>query len=262
MIEHFFEEPAEVYHAKAHDYLSSHQLIDFMRCPLLYHQKRLGLIEPPESSAYLIGRAAHTLILEGEDQYADTYATGGPINARTGKPYGRNTKAFQSWAEEQEKEILTEEQDALVQSLQEGVARNPQARELLSEGLAEGVIRTRYCGEASQIRVDFFHQERGLVDLKTCDQLDWFEADARRWRYANQVAFYQRVLAEATGEVVPVHIIAVEKREPYRCGVWRVSDDTLAIARSENEAAIRRLRSAREEDHWPTGYEEIRMLVI
>ena len=62
------------------------------------------------------------------------------------------------------------------------------------------------------------------------------------------------------GEHVPVHIVAVEKREPFRCGVWRVSDDTLAIARKENEAAIRRLIRCRDLGDWPTGYEEIRML--
>jgi len=62
--------------------------------------------------------------------------------------------------------------------------------------------------------------------------------------------------------MVPVHLIAVEKKEPFRCGVWRVSDDTLAIARQENEAAIRRLLACRQHDEWPTGYEGIRMLEV
>ena len=67
-------------------------------------------------------------------------------------------------------------------------------------------------------------------------------------------------IAEAIGEYVPVYIVAVEKAEPFRCGVWRVSDDTLAIARQENEAGIRRLRRAWEIDEFPTGYEVIRIL--
>ena len=46
------------------------------------------------------------------------------------------------------------------------------------------------------------------------------------------------------------------------CGLWQVSDETLSIARAENEAAIRRLVVAREEDRWPTGYEEVRVLDI
>ena len=35
-------EPAEVYHAKAKEYLSSHQLSEFRKCAALYHKKKLG----------------------------------------------------------------------------------------------------------------------------------------------------------------------------------------------------------------------------
>ena len=87
-------EPAEVYHAKAKDNLSSHQLADYRKCPLLYHRKRLGLIPQKDSTAYLVGRAAHTLILEGRERFEAEYAVGGPINPKTEKPYGPTTKAF------------------------------------------------------------------------------------------------------------------------------------------------------------------------
>jgi len=143
-----------------------------------------------------------------------------------------------------------------------GVAMNDEAVDRLLYGRAEGVVRADYCSTPCQIRIDWTHPHRGIVDLKTCDALDWFEADARRYRYTHQMAFYQAVLAEVIGEAVPVHIVAVEKREPFRCGVWRVSDDALAIARKENEAAIRRLRMCREVDRWPTGYEEVRLLDV
>jgi hypothetical protein len=52
-------EPSEVYHGKSKDFLSSHQLIEFMNCPYLYQKRRAGLIEEKESSSFLIGRAAH-----------------------------------------------------------------------------------------------------------------------------------------------------------------------------------------------------------
>jgi len=42
------------------------------------------------------------------------------------------------------------------------------------------------------------------------------------------MAFYRAVLAQATGQVVPVHIIAVEKRPPFRCGVWQLDEGALA----------------------------------
>ncbi len=35
-------EPADIYHAQARDYLSSHQLAEFRRCPVLYQRRQLG----------------------------------------------------------------------------------------------------------------------------------------------------------------------------------------------------------------------------
>jgi hypothetical protein len=103
------------------------------------------------------------------------------------------------------------------------------------------------------------HFERGIVDLKTCDNLDWLEMDAKSYGYAHQFAFYRSVLAAVTGVVAPVFIIAVEKREPFRTGVWILGQNVLAIAQKENEAALSRLAKCREADSWPTGYEDIRI---
>jgi hypothetical protein len=250
------------YHGKAGEYLSSHQLINFMKSPLLYFRKLAGLVEDKDSPAYLVGRAAHVRILEGRDAYEARFALGGPINPKTHRPYGANTKAFAEWAEVQGKPVLSQDQVDLVEQMAAGVAMNSDAVDLLLYGRAEGVVRVGYCDTPCQIRIDWTHPHRGIVDLKTCDELDWFEADARRYRYASQLAFYQAVLAKVIGALVPVHIVAVEKREPFRCGVWRVSDDALAVARQENEAAIRRLLVCRQKDMWPTGYEGTRVLDV
>jgi len=86
-------ETEDEYRAKAGEYLSSHHLLDFMKCPWLYRKKATGLIEDTDSPAFLLGRAAHSRILEGRDVYESRFALGGPINPKTGKPYGPNTKA-------------------------------------------------------------------------------------------------------------------------------------------------------------------------
>jgi hypothetical protein len=258
----FIAEPAHEYHAKAGEYLSSHQLIDFMRCPWLYYKKHVGLVGDTDSPAYMLGRAAHVRILEGRDAYETQYALGGPINPKTNKPFGSTTKAFAEWAEAQGKPALSHDQIDLIEQMASGVAMNDNAVDLLLYGRSEGVLRAEYCGTPCQARFDWIHPHRGIVDFKTCDDLTWFEADARRYGYHHQMAFYRSVLAQAIGSFVPVHIIAVEKKEPFRCGVWRVSDDTLAIAQRENEAAIRRLKTAHEECNFVTGYEEVRVMDI
>jgi len=255
-------EPAEQYHARSAEFLSSHQLIDFQRCPLLYHKKRCGLIEDKDTPAYLLGRAAHVRILEGRAEYEKQFALGGPINPTTGKPYGSATKKFAEWQARQGRPVLSFEQMAVIEQMASGISLNDTAVDLISYGLAEGVVRAPYCGTPCQIRLDWVNPQRGIVDLKSCDDLSWFEADARRFSYHRQMAFYQAVLKEVIGEYVQVHIIGIEKREPFRCGLWRVSDDCLSAARHENEAAIRRLKSCLLNDIWPTGYEEPRLLDV
>lgn len=252
-------ELAAVYHANAGEHLCSHLLADFRRCPLLYRLKTTGQLADEDRPAYLLCRAAHTLILEGPEAFEAQYAVGSPINPATGRRYGSSTKAFAEWAASQGRPVLTDEQAELIARMNSAVHEHPVAAKLLRDGVAEAVVRNHYCDLPCQIRMDWFEPHTGVVDLKTCDQLDYFEADARRFGYVHQLAFYQAVLAQVIGLAVPVHLIAVEKREPFRCGVWRVSQDALAIARQDNEAAIDRLKECLAEDRWPTGYEEVRM---
>lgn len=256
------QEPEGTYRAMARDLLTSHQLADFRKCPALYHKKKLGLIADEDRPAYLVGRAAHALILEGEAEFHKRYASGGPVNPRTGKPFGSTTQAYKDWSDEQAAkglQCLTVEQHMLVADIAEGVRAHPHVRELLAEGVPEGVVRTEYRGMACQSRIDWFHPEFGIVDLKTCDDLTWFEADAKRYSYAHQLAFYRAVAERVTGVPFPVRMVAVEKRQPFRCGVWLISEQTLAYCQRDNEAAMARLAECAATGIWPTGYEEFRV---
>jgi len=260
VIRHLINEPAEEYHAQAGRFLSSHRLADFRHAPLLFRKKELGQVMDVDRPAYEIGRATHTLVLEGRQAYSEQYAVGGPVNPKTGKLYGSRTKAFEAWAEAQGKSVLTDEQAALVENLKAGVDAHDRAPVLLEAGVPEGVLRVEYCGVDCQARFDFINPEYGLVDLKTCDNLDYLESDARKFGYVYQLAFYRAVVEAATDMKLPVFIVAVEKREPFRCGVWEVGRDVLGIAQRENEGAIARLKDCRKRDVWPTGYEGLRTL--
>jgi hypothetical protein len=247
------------YKAKSKVHLTSHQLADFRRCPLLYHKKKLGLVPDEDRPAYLIGRALHALVLEGRDTFEAEFAVGGPINPKTGEFFGATTKAYAEWAAAQGRPVLTIQQFDLIENMAEGVWAHEEAMELLSKGVAEGVVRTEYRGMPVQIRPDWLDIPRALVDLKTCDDLTWFEADARRYGYVHQLAFYRAVLMQVIGVAMPVYMIAVEKKEPFRAGVWKIMDDILVQAQKENESAIERVKQCIANDMWPAGYEEIRV---
>ncbi len=134
-------ESADVYHAKSAEHLTSHALNEFRRCPLLYRKREMGLVPERDTTAYVIGRAAHTLILEGRERYAREYAVGGPINPKTGQPFGSQTKAFAEWAAQQSKPVLSDTHAALVEQMAAAVAGHPLGRELLRHGVAGGGAR-------------------------------------------------------------------------------------------------------------------------
>ncbi len=255
-------EPADVYHAKGKHFLSAHALREFRRCPLLYRKKELGLVSERDTAAYLIGRAAHALILERRERYQREFAVGGPINPKTGKPYGSLTKKFAEWAARRSKPVLSDAQAALVEQMAAAVRDHLFARELLVEGVAEGVVRCEYAGHRCQARVDWINPipDRGIVDLKTADELDSFEMAMRAFGYLHQLAFYRAMVAVASGHVLPVHIVAVEKREPFRCGVWQVAPQVLDQAQRENEEAMTDLRRCRETGAWFTRFESLRLV--
>lgn len=257
-------EPAAVYHAKATDHLSSHQLADFRRCPKLYRRKQIGLVQQRDSTAYALGRAAHVLILEGRKRFEAEFAVGGPINPKTGQPFGTQTKAFAEWAASIGKPVLSDADAALLKQMRASVHDHVFARELLRSGVAEGVVRAEYGGVPCQARIDWINpvDGRGIVDLKTCADLDDFERDVHRYGYVHQMAFYRELVVEACGVELEVHLVAIEKREPYRCGVWQLSRRLLDRAADENLAAIDELKRCREHDIWKTRFESLRLIDI
>ncbi len=257
-------EPASVYHAKATDNLSSHQLADFRRCPKLYRRKQLGLVPHRDSTAYTLGRAAHVLILEGRERFEAEFAVGGPINPKTGQPFGVQTKAFADWTASVGRPVLSDADAALLEQMRAGVHDHVFARELLRSGVAEGVVRAEYGGVPCQARIDWVNpvDGRGIVDLKTCSDLAEFERDVHRYGYVHQMAFYRELVVEACGVELEVHLVAIEKREPYRCGVWQLSRRLLDRAADENLAAIDELKRCREHDIWKTRFESLRLIDI
>ena len=92
--------PADEYHAasRSGQYMSSHLLADFRESPELYRRKTNGEITEGESLALALGRVAHCLILEGKDAFDEQYVVAdGPVNPKTGEPYGKSTKAYAEW---------------------------------------------------------------------------------------------------------------------------------------------------------------------
>jgi hypothetical protein len=257
-------EPADDYHArsKSGEFVSSHLLADFRtKGPLYYHKKITGEIPDKDSAAYLVGRATHTFILEGEQAFDKEYVVAdGPINEKTGNPYGKETKAYKEWFALQNKQIISTLDFALIETMADSVRNHPIASAMLAKGVAEGVVRAEIQEIGCQIRCDWLSPEYGIIDLKTCDDIDWFEVDAKKYGYYHQAAFYQRVIFEAAGRKPDFIFIVVEKKEPFRCGVWAINERSMEMACDTNINALMQLQACRDTKIWPTGYEDVRVL--
>jgi hypothetical protein len=260
-----------IYHALADHFLPSHRLAEFRKSPRHYWLRVYGDVKDVDRVAYQVGRATHTALLEGPEAYAARYEVGGPVNERTGKPFGAATKAYEEWADlvrSRGLDPLSRDQGDLVVELVAAVHDHRLAMDLLAFGnpnaLSELTVRARYCEEPCQARIDRFIGGRAVVDFKTTDSLDTFARDARRYGYFHQLAFYRAVTACALPEALGYAciLLAVEKAPPYRVGVFDLLEADLRQAQEENEDAIRRLRECRETACWPSGYEDLRVLTM
>jgi len=259
--------PEGEYHAASRrgEYVSSHLLADFRRSPILYKREVDGIIQNAKSDAFFFGSAVHKLVLEGSEAFNAAYLVAeGPVNPKTNEAFGPNTKAYREWAAAQAPRLVISPRDMMkISNMNLAVQNHPDAARLLSGGFPEGTVRANWEGVACQIRIDWFNPQEGIVDFKSCEDLDRFEYDAKRYGYGHQGAFYRSVLGAAAGtkeDDIPFHIIACEKSEPFRCGVWKVSGLSLDTCTEQNRAAVHRLIECRSNSSWPTGYEQLRIL--
>ena len=267
VLDFIIREPEEAYHArsKSGEYLSSHMLARFREMPFKYHATITGAYQEPERSEYAFGSAAHKLILEGIEAFEAAYTVSdGPVNERTGKNYGKDTKAYQDWLSMQTGEIITTADFNEITKMAQSITRHPEIPEkiLRPGGIAEGVVRAEIEGVKCQIRMDYFHPDVGIIDLKTCRDISFFDYDMRNYGYAFQMAFYRAVLKEVSGINFPVYVVAIDKTDFHVCGYWHIPAAELDVAERINGAGIRRLKECRESGIWPTGYERKQIFTL
>jgi hypothetical protein len=207
-----FGEPASKYNELRSEYLSASDYVTYARDPALY---RYQAARPREDKpCYRFGRACHSLILEGVTPRT------GPINEKTGREYGDTTTAWAKATEESGCDLVTREELEVMRAMRDSVRSHPVAGDILGAGSAEVVVRSLILDIPCQCRMDWLGGNgTELADLKTCNDLDQFEYDARRLKYATKLTFHSMVAQKAV-DLDALRFIAVEKKPPYRCGVW------------------------------------------
>lgn len=260
-------EKEDAYHflSQTGERMSSGMLKKFRDCPAAYHAAVTGQSKDKDSNAYRFGRAVHKICLEGIPAFNKSFRIGGPVNPKTGRCFGVDSQAYAAWLDENaldRNRVITEEEGDVLVAMANATARHPLAAAILDYGWPELVVRADLHGVPCQVRLDWLtHDEAGgwlLVDLKTTEDITFFQSDAYRYGYPHQFAFYRDVCQAATGKPFAVSVLAVEKKEPFRVGVWTIPPEVLDLHSEKNKAALEWFKRCQLADEWPTGYEEIR----
>lgn len=187
----------------------------------LVKDKLDGIYQPAQSPAMSLGSIIHKMVLQPDTiQVSDT----GPMNERTGKPYGRDTKAFAEW------QSLNPETVVIEPWVRTMLDRMPvEIGDIFTEGRPEvSVFREdTKTGLPIKARIDSLGGIATITDLKTCNDCDGNALDREIWRhlYWFQAAFYRRIMLQETGETHRFQFVFCEKKPPFRWRMVRMSAD-------------------------------------
>lgn len=241
--------------------IGSSALGDFIRCPRLFQRKHiLGIVERGRYQPFIVGQAFHCKVLEPQ-MFVGRYAV---------KPPGHDgrTKAGKDWAMENDgKEHLATEEGATVNAMASAVLENPEAKELLfADGPNEQTIRLMIdrWRLPVQVRLDGWRPKLNtILDLKSTADLDKWPREMASFGYHRQAALYGHVTALGLMVDDPKFIfIVVEKQEPFRVGLFRLSQEWLARGWEEVDDGMRGLRKCLDTNEWRRDEPGIKVLEI
>ena len=273
------DEPASVYHAT--DAVSNSKLKVFKRQPRLYYRKYVAktLVEKTDSTALRLGRAIHALTLEGEAAYkrevalVPSEAPKRPTEAQrnAAKPSPETTAAIRFWdtfnTANEGKIIITPEEHALNVRMRDAVMAHPLIPQLLNDtGTPETTWRVKLAELTAQVRPDYFNPagceltngRPFILDLKTCASLDEddfgnFVRNFYSFGYYRQAALYQAVVSQIFGPIQDFIFIAVEKKEPFECRIYRPTLRSVSMGWDEVKDDLRALSECYRTGVWPEG---------
>lgn len=210
-------------------------------------------IEEEDSAAFILGRAAHHLLL-GEDDFSTLFI------ARPAKYDSWRTDASKQWKAEQEKAgrtVLLPSQLDQIRGMARSLARNA----LIRAGILNGDIEQSFVwldeetGIWKKARPDATPNDSGdFGDLKTAASVS---DDAIRKAIA-ECAYHQQAALVADGwetitgnKFASFSLVFVEKTPPFCCRVVTLKDCDLERGAKQNRIALRMFANCLKANDWP-----------
>lgn len=215
-----------------------------LKSPQLFSDKMNGVYKTDDKPYFQIGRLIHEMILE-PNEFAKRIVTSGPLNPKTGEPYGRATQKFSDWQIENNHLTMVESYIPLA------LSRMPESVcDIFTGGDAElSVYRDLSSGLRVKCRNDYI-KDGIIYDVKTCGDVDDYARDIARRGYYFSAAWYRMVMLEETGETHEFKLVFVEKSHPFRYKIVSLSDAYMEYADSKVADVLALLSDRQESGDW------------
>lgn len=219
--------------------------------------------EPKDKDHFILGRAAHTLLL-GEAGFRETFAIRPetyPDDKGGEKPWNGNA----TWCKDWLKKAASEGMDVLTVAQLEnikGMARRMMGEPLIATGgILNGLVEHSLFWKDAQTgiwlkaRPDVIPTDsRLIVDLKTAHAVDWesVERAIGENRYHMQAALIAEGLETLVGgewndAVYPF----VKVTRPWSINITPIDGESLTFGRMQNRRAINRIAECLRTNNWP-----------
>jgi hypothetical protein len=201
---------ATYYGAEANrSYFSVSQFKDFLKCPAMAMAKIRGEYVPEKSRALLLGSFVDEMLTGDEkSKTAFMIENRDELFKKNGDPYADVAQAMETV---------------------ERVRNQPLMMHYLS-GEHQVIMTGEIEGVPVKGKFDSYKPRKFLVDLKYLKSLrspNLFENVLDYWKYPMQMAVYQELVYQNTGERLPCYIVAATKESPAHITVCEIDQYTL-----------------------------------
>lgn len=221
------------------DYITSHKLKEFIRCPFCFKKKHIDLVPSPRQETpeyFVVGQAFDDYMTYGEGMYTNKYE----VVARRGG--------------ESDKQQLTKLQGDTINALVRAYGINPFFSPSIKKKVLEGeIFDIKVRGELDH----FIEDENIIVDIKTTANLAKFDPMS----YVYQMSFYCLLIEELEGKKCTARLYVCEKDVDIPKSLcFEFTQETLMEGRRTVLQDIIRYKEAIGNDHFPQTNDQYTLL--
>lgn len=213
--------------------------------------------EPVDTEALRIGRAVHTLVLEGELEFASRFGLlpeGMDLKGNAGK-------AIKAEIEAAGKIMIRFADLQRIKAMAVAITSHPRAKFVFTEGAAEKTLawQDEVTGVWLRARPDWLPRSPlHIPDLKSAADASRLAFEKAVWDYGYHMKaahVCDGIRALGLGDPKAAYFVVQEKKAPFLAAVYALNGEALEWGSVQNRASINTFARCLERNHWP-GYAE------